>query len=80
MIYLIDVGLGKRIMGEDGHLCMRKGNQLVGTLRYASISNHKGWDQSRRDDIESIGYVLVYFLMGALPWQGLKADSVKGKL
>lgn len=59
---------------------MKKGNQLVGTLRYASISNHKGMEQSRRDDIESIGYVLAYFLMGSLPWQSIKADSVKAKV
>lgn len=64
----------------DDHIPMKKGNQMIGTLRYASISNHKGWEQSRRDDLESISYVLAYFLVGNLPWQSIQAESIKSKI
>eukprot|EP00929_Paragymnodinium_shiwhaense_P049741 TRINITY_DN25076_c0_g1_i1.p1 TRINITY_DN25076_c0_g1~~TRINITY_DN25076_c0_g1_i1.p1 ORF type:complete len:356 (-),score=94.08 TRINITY_DN25076_c0_g1_i1:120-1187(-) len=77
-IYLIDFGLSKRYW-EKRHLSMRQKLSLTGTARYASINAHKGLEQSRRDDLEAIGHMLMYFLRGALPWSGLDAKTKQEK-
>ncbi|ELU08821.1 hypothetical protein CAPTEDRAFT_208126 [Capitella teleta] len=80
-VFLIDFGLAKkyRDLRTRAHIQYKEGKSLTGTARYASINAHLGVEQSRRDDIESMGYVLMYLIRGQLPWQGLKAATKKQK-
>ena len=81
-IYLIDYGLAKRFKDNktNQHIPYREGRPFIGTARYASINAHLGLEQSRRDDLISIGYNLIYMLKGGLPWQGIKGKDKINKL
>ena len=80
-IYFLDFGLAKKYRSSKTkiHNPMTKHPKLTGTARYASINALAGWEQSRRDDLESFGYVLAYLLKGGLPWMGVHARNKEEK-
>jgi len=78
-VYLIDFGLSRAYWDSTGHRPERTKLSLTGTARYASIKAHQGYEQSRRDDLEAAGYMMVYFLRGAMPWSGLAAKTKQEK-
>ncbi|CDW83541.1 casein kinase [Stylonychia lemnae] len=81
IVHMIDFGLAKRY--RDGkthqHIPYKENKNLTGTARYASVNAHLGIEQSRRDDLESIGYVLVYLANGSLAWQNLNVQVMQEK-
>lgn len=80
IFHLIDFGLASRFIDDDGnHIKYCESTVMAGTARYSSINTLMGIEQSRRDDLESLGYILIYFLKGKLPWSGIKVKNPSEK-
>ncbi len=77
IIYILDFGLAKKYWSSTtkSHIPFSKDRRLTGTARYSSINALSGCEQGRRDDLESIAYLIIYFLKGRLPWQGIKVQN-----
>ena len=73
-LFIIDFGFCKTFMTQETHNAVKKTNSLIGSLTYASVNAHDFIDLSRRDDMESLGYMLIYFLLGELEWQKVTSN------
>ena len=81
IVYILDFGLSKKYWSSTHkcHIPFIIGKKLTGTARYASVNALSGFEQGRRDDLESLAYILLYFLRGSLPWQGLKVNNKENR-
>jgi serine/threonine protein kinase len=74
-LYCIDLGLCKKIISNNKHIPFCDNKSIVGTIRYSPIASTESFEQGRKDDLESIAYVLIYLFNGTLPWMGIKAKT-----
>ena len=75
-LHIIDFGFCKSFIQDEKHMPLKKTHNLIGSHTYASVNAHKFIELSRRDDIESLGHMLIYFYLGSLPWQDISELSV----
>ena len=77
LLYVIDFGLSKKYRDSKTkqHIKFSDKRALTGTARYASINSHMGHEQSRRDDLEALMYLIIYLFIGTLPWQGVQCNN-----
>ena len=75
IIYLIDFGLSKKISNDKILPTIKADRNIIGTMRYISMNTHQGYEQGRRDDLESLFYIIIYFIKGELPWQNIKCKT-----
>ncbi|CAD8136389.1 unnamed protein product [Paramecium octaurelia] len=81
LIYLVDFGIAKHFKDKDDkHIPFKDNKPFLGTSRYASIAAHKGYELSRKDDLESLGYMLIFLLKGSLPWQNVDYKNEEEKV
>ena len=75
-LFLIDFGFCKSYIQDEHHIKFKKNSSLIGSKNYASIMSHKQFELSRRDDLESLGYMLIYFYTGSLPWNTISDEEI----
>ena len=75
ILYLIDFGLAKVYRNNKRHVKKSEGRSVIGTAKFISIHTHDGILPSRRDDLESIGYIMLFLLLGKLPWQDIQCED-----
>ena len=80
-VYLLDFGLAKKYRSSKNlkQIPFVNNDRIIGTMRYASVNAIEGYEHSRRDDLEAAGYILIYFIKGKLPWDGISAKSKEEK-
>lgn len=81
-VHLVEFGLAKKFIDPrtGGHIPYKEGKGFLGSIRFGSVNKHFGIELSRRDDLESLAYILIFLLKGSLPWEKTKCKDTKEKV